>query len=138
VLRLADTAIRLYRKKDWSVTVRLHTYLMILCKDRRGFRLSTYLNRFDCSVTFEDGSIVPLDNYSYTEDCIYRMDHMIHELWASGRTEMETLRDGAAILRIEYRLFSHDGQGAPSVIELVAPVLARGLRSHRWGRKHAA
>jgi hypothetical protein len=138
MLRLADTTIRLYRKKDWSVAVRLHTHLMIHCKDRRGFRLSAYLNRFDCSVTFEDGIIVPLADYAYTEDCIYRMEHMIHELWASGRTEMESLQDGAARLRIEYRLFSYNGQGAPSVIELVAPVLARGLRSQRWSKRHAA
>lgn len=76
-------------------------------------------------MTFEDGTVVRLDDYAYTEDCIHRMDHMIHELWASGHTEMESPRDGAALLRIEYRLFPYDGQGSPSVIELVAPVLGK-------------
>lgn len=138
MLRLADTTVRLYRKKDWSVSVKLHTYLMIHCKDERGFRLSAYLNRFDCSVMLENGTTVKLEDYAYTENCIYRMEHMIHEVWASGRTQMESLSDGAARLKIEYRLFSYDDQGSPSVIDLVVPVLARGTRAHRWERKHAA
>jgi hypothetical protein len=73
MLRLADTSLRLYRKRDWSVAVRLHSYLMIHAKGG-GFRLSTYLNKFDCTVTFESGETIHLDDYSYTYDCLYRMD----------------------------------------------------------------
>ena len=135
MLRLSDTSIRLYRKRDWSVAVRLHSYLMVYCKDSRGFRLSAYLNQFDCSTTFEDGRTVVLDDYSYTYDCLYRMNHMIHEFWASGRIAMDTIKDGAALLRIEYRLFSYKGQGNSSLIEVVVPVLARGIRAHRWSRE---
>jgi len=132
MIRLADTSIRLYRKKDWSVSVRLHSHIMIHCRGGKGFRLSAYLNQFDCSVTFEDGRKVRLDEYMYTDDCLFRMDHMIHELWASGKTEMESLNDGAALLEIEYRLFSVAGQGDPERIEVVVPILARGVRSQRW------
>lgn len=131
MLRLADTTIRLYRKKDWSVAVKLHTHLMIHCEDERSFRLSAHLNKFDCTVTFENGTTVKLEDYAYTENCLHRMGHIIHELWASGQTEMESLSDGAARLRIEYRLFSFDGQGNPSIIDLISPVLARGPRAHR-------
>lgn len=136
MLRLADTSIRLYRKKDWSVAVRLRSHLMIKCKGGTGFRLSDYLNQFDCSVTFEDGQRVKLDDYSYTYDCLYRMEHMIHEFWASGAIEMESIHDGAALLHIEYRLFSFPGQGDPERIELVVPVLARGMYSQRWARRN--
>lgn len=134
MLRLADTSIRLYRKKDWSVSVRLHSYLMIHCKGETGFRLSAYLNQFDCWVTFEDGQRVKLGDYSYTDGCLFRMEHMIHEFWGSGTVEMESIRDGAALLQIEYRLFSFPGQGNPERIELVVPILARGVHSRRWAR----
>lgn len=135
MLRLADTSVRLYRKKDWSVAVRLRSYLMIHCKGGTGFRLSAYLNQFDCSVTLEDGQRVQLNDYSYTYDCLYRMEYMIHEFWASGTAHMESIRDGAALLQIEYRLFSFPGQGNPEHIELVVPVLARGVHAQRWARR---
>lgn len=133
-IRLADTSVRLYRKRDGSVSVKLHSYLMIHCKGN-GFRLSAYLNKFDCSLTLASGEVVPLAEYSYTDDCLYRMDHMIHEFWASGAVSIETIKDTAGILRIEYRLFSYEGQGAPSIIEQVVPVLARGIRAQRWARE---
>ena len=133
-LRLADTSIRLYRKHDGSVSVRLRSYLMIHAKGG-GFRLSTYLNKFECSVTLAMGEVVALDEYSYTDNCIYRMDHIIHEFWASGTTTMETIEDSAGLLRIEYRLFSFEGQGNPSVIQEVVPILARGIRAQRWARQ---
>ncbi len=134
MLRLADTSVRLYRKRDWSVSVRLHSYLMIHSKGG-GFRLSTYLNQFECSLTFPTGEMVALDDYSFTYDCLYQMDHMIHEFWASGRVRMESIKDGSARLRIIYRLFSYDGQGDPSLIEEVVPVMGRGVRAQRWGRQ---
>jgi hypothetical protein len=130
-LRLADTSIRLYRKRDGSVSVRLRSYLMIHAKGG-GFRLSAYLNTFECSVTLATGEVVSLDDYSYTYDCLYRMDHMIHEFWASGTTATETIKDTAGLLRIEYRLFSSERQSNPSVIQEVVPVLARGIRKQRW------
>lgn len=116
------------------MSVRLHSYLMIHCKGS-GFKLSAYLNRFDCTITLETGEVVLMNDYSYTDSCLHRMDHMIHEFWASGQTSMESIKDGAARLRIVYRLFSYDGQGDPDVIETVVPLLARGVRSERWAGK---
>lgn len=140
LLEIADTSVRLYRKRDGSVSVRWHSYLMFHTKGQ-GFRLAAYLNQFDCSLTLDSGEYVLLDDYEYTYDCLYGMDHMIHEVWASGSTEVEVLKDMAGLLRIEYRLFSHPGQGSPDVIERVVPVLARGATAQRyssdpskWGR----
>lgn len=135
MLRLADTSVRLYRRKDWSVAVRLHSHLMIHSKGGTGYRLSAYLHQFDCAVTLDDGQRVQLDTYSFTYDCLYRMEHMIHEFWASGAAEMGSIEDGAARLQIEYRLFSFPGQGDPERIDLVVPVLARGVRAKRWAPK---
>ena len=130
MLQLADTSIRLYRKKNGFVSVRLHSYIMIHSKGQ-GFLLSGYLNQFDCSVTLDSGEHVLLDDYGYTYNCLYKMEHMIHELWASGSTALEKMNDTAGLLRVEYRLFSYLGQGSPDVIERVVPVLARGPWAQR-------
>jgi hypothetical protein len=100
----------------------------------QGFLLSAYLNHFDCRVTLDSGEYIDLKDYTYTYNCLYKMEHMIHELWASGTANLETIKDTAGLLRIEYRLFSHPGQGSPSLIEQVVPVLARGPR----GQRHSA
>lgn len=131
MLRLADTSIKLYRKMDGSVTCRLHSYIMVHVRGH-GFRLSAYLNQFDCSVTLESGEYIALNEYGYTYECLYKLDHMIHELWASGVTRMEKLVNTAGLLRIEYRLFSHPGQGAPDTMEQIIPVLARGPWAQRY------
>ena len=105
---------------------------MIHCKGGHGFKLSAYLNKLEGSITLDTGECIIFDELSFTESCLYRMDHMIHEFWASGATNMGTIKDGAGLLRFEYRLFSFDGQGSPSIIETIVPVLARGVRSQRW------
>ena len=134
MLRFADTSIRLYRRRDWSVAVRLRSYLMIHCKGKHGFRLGAYLNQLDVSVTLQDGQVVLLDEYSFVEAPVFEMDHMIHEFRAVGTASLESIEDGAARLQVEYRLFSFPGQGDPSRIDMIVPVLARGLRGERWAR----
>lgn len=129
---LADTSVRLFRKRDGSVSIRLRSYLMIHCKGGRGFKLSAYLNKLEGSIKLDTGQCVSFDEWAYTENCLYKMEHMIHSFWASGTTNMEVIKDGAGLLRFEYRLFSYEGQGDPSIIEAVVPVLARGARSQRW------
>ncbi len=131
MIRLADTSIRLYRKKNGTVSVRLHTYMMIHAK-KYGFRLSTYLNQFNCMLTLSSGQKICMDEYFYTDACLYEMDHMVHELWISGITELEKMVDTVGRLYIEYRLFSFEGQGPPDVIDCYVPVLARGESSKRY------
>ncbi|MES1951649.1 hypothetical protein S4A8_12382 [Salinisphaera sp. S4-8] len=113
------------------MSVRLHSYIMIHVKGD-GFLLSAYLNQFDCSLELESGQRVQLDDYVYTYNSLHKLDHMIHELWAAGTTQLERMKDSAGILRIEYRLFSYPGQGSPDVIEQVVPVLARGAHAQRY------
>ena len=134
MLRLADTSIRLYRKIDGTVSVCWKSYLMV--HSNTGFRLSAYLNKLDCQITIADDPTVPLGDLGYTEDCIYKMEHMVHEIWASGRARMGVIKNTVGLLRVEYRLFSFEGQGAPSVIEHVVPVLARGTAEQKFGAKY--
>jgi hypothetical protein len=135
MLRLVDTSIRLYRRRDWSVAVRLRSYLMIHCKGKRGFRLGAYLNQLDARVTLQDGQVVLLDEYSFVDAPVFEMDYMIHEFSAAGSASLESIQDGAGRLQIEYRIFSFPGQGDPDRIDVVVPLLARGLKSERWARR---
>ncbi|MFD0727455.1 hypothetical protein [Lysobacter brunescens] len=127
MLRLADTTLRLYRKSDGRVSVRWRSFFMIHAKGA-GFRLSAYLRKFDMSASFTDGSLVKLDDWGFYDSCDFELDHMIHHAWASGVADMPSFKDTAAILRVEYRLFSFDGQGGPSVIEQVVPAITCGRR----------
>ncbi|MBQ0946607.1 hypothetical protein KAK07_24995 [Ideonella sp. 4Y16] len=138
MLRFADTSVRLYRKRDWSVSVRLRSYLMIHCKGGQGFRLGAYLNQLEATLTLSDGQIIKLEEYGFTDECVFEMDHMIHEFWASGTASLESIQDGAARLQVEYRLFSSPGQGDPDRIDLVVPILARGVYAQRWARRKRA
>ena len=72
------------------------------------------------------------------EDPVFQMEYMIHDFNAVGTAELDSVQDGAARLQIEYRLFSFPGQGDPERIDLIAPVLARGVRSERWARRPSA
>lgn len=130
LLDLSDTTIKLYRKMDGSVSVKLNSHLMIHTKGQ-GFCLSTYLNQLDCSLTLDTGEEILLDEYQYSLGCIHKMGYMIHTFNASGKTKMEVINDGAGLLKIEYRLFSYPGQSSPDVIAKVVPVLARGPSSQR-------
>lgn len=134
MLKLADTSIRLYRKKDGTVSVRWKSFLIIHAK--QGFRLSAYLSRFDCSVTFSGGMTVKFDDISYTEECLYEMEHMVHEIWAAGTASLDIIKNTVGVLRVEYRLFSFDGQGEPSVIEQVVPIVGRGTAEQRFGARY--
>lgn len=101
-----------------------------------GFRLSAYLNKFECSLVLADGATVKFDEVGYTDNCLYEMDHMVHEVWASGSMPIRIIEDTVGLLRVEYRLFSFEGQGDPSVIEQVVPVLARGTAEQRFGARY--
>ena len=132
MLRLSDTSVRLYRKRDGSVSVRLRSHLMVHCKGGKGFRLAAYLNQLDLKLTLADGQIVSLDEYSYNDSPLFEMDPMIHDFNAAGTTNLKTIKNGAAHLEVEYRLFSCPGQGEPERIDLIVPILARGLTASRW------
>ena len=111
---------------------------MIHCKGKQGFRLAAYLNQLDLWVTLQDGQVVLLDEYSFVDAPVFEMDHMIHEFSAVGTANLESIEDGAARLQVEYRLFSFPGQDEPSQIDVVVPILARGLRAERWARRRSA
>ncbi len=133
-LYLSDTSVRLYRKKDGKVSFRLHSYIMVDAQ-KGTFSLSAYMNQFDCTLQLTTGEIVDLSSIRYTATCTHSMDYMMHELWASGETEMEVMKDMVGLLRVEYRLFTYPGQGDSDLIEQHVPIITRGKHSQRYSSK---
>lgn len=118
---------------DGSVSVKLHSYIMVHAKGR-GFRLSAYLNHFEVSLQLATGQLIKFEEIMYTDDCWSSLDYMIHEFWASSVTEMDVIKNMAGLLRVEYLLFSTVRQESPKIIETVVPILARGKHTSRYMR----
>lgn len=137
-MRLSDTTFRMYRKGDGRVSFRLHSRLMVLSKGV-GFRLSAYLSHFEGRLTLDSGLVVPMDYLGFTDDCMYRMDTMVHEFWASGEAELDEMRETLGLFRLQYAIFHHPSMGPPDAIELVVPVVPRGPHaSYRRPRSGAS
>jgi hypothetical protein len=94
----------MYRRKDERVSLRLKSYLLV--ESKVGFRLSTYLRFISCYLRFASGNEIELDEVAYTEDteAEHNLNTMVHGFWASGVTDMDTIRNTAATFRMDYRL----------------------------------
>jgi hypothetical protein len=86
MLRLADTSIKIYRKRDGRLSLKLRSYLMI--PTNTGFRLSAYLRSMSGRLEFPAGESLELDSIAKTEGCAYEMGHMVHDFWASVVTDL--------------------------------------------------
>jgi len=124
MLRLADTSIRLYRKKDGRASVRLRSYLMV--QTNAGFKLSAYLKSIRCHLTLPSGEVIELTDVSYSDSCRYRLETMVHDFWASGVADMKTIENGVGTLRLDYHIsFTGHPSEEPVSFETVVPLLRR-------------
>ena len=124
MLRLSDTSIRLYRKKNGKVSVRLRSHLMVATN--AGFRLSAYLKDISCELTLPNGKTMEFDEVSFTDDleCKYQYHTMVHGFWASGTTEMRRLENSVGKLRLNYWLsFTDHPSEEPDFVEYVVPII---------------
>lgn len=89
MLSLADTSIRLYRKKNGKVSVRLRSYLMV--ETNASFRLEAYLRDISCTLTFPNGRTMEFDEVSFTDDleCKYQYNTMVHGFFGIGNYKNE-------------------------------------------------
>jgi hypothetical protein len=69
MLSLADTSIRMYRKKNGLVSLRLKSYLLI--HTGASFSLTAYLRKLSCQLTLSSGQIVSMEA-SYTTHVAHR------------------------------------------------------------------
>lgn len=124
MLTLADTSIRLYRKKNGKASLRLRSYLMV--KTNIGFRLSAYLRDISCRLTLPSEEVIVFDEIAFTEDLICKFDSetMVHGFWASGVADLKVIKNGVGRLRLDYRISftGHPTEMAKS-LEVVVPLL---------------
>lgn len=125
MLRLADTSIRMYRKKNGLVSLRLKSYLLV--DTNVGFSLTAYLKDLSCQLTLPSGQLVEMDtNYTVKIQAEYLFDTMVHLFWASGVVEMETMRDSVGKLRIDYHIsFTGHPEEKPTFFEMTVPLIVR-------------
>jgi hypothetical protein len=126
MLRLADTSIRLYRKKDGKASLRLRSYLMV--DTNAGFRLSAYLKDVSCRLTLPSGEAIQFHEVGYSDNiaCEYEFETMVHDFWASGVADMPVIKDRVGILRVDYHLsFTGHPYETPKYFESVVPLLKR-------------
>lgn len=126
MLRLADTSIRLYRKKNGKISLRLRSYLMVTTN--AGFRLSAYLKEISCRLTLPSGEVIVFDKISHSYDltCKYELDTMVHDFWASATTDMHTIEDSVATFHMDYRIsFTGHPSEEPRCFETIVPLIRR-------------
>ena len=126
MLKLADTSIRMYRRKDGRVSLRLKSYLLI--ESTVGFRLSAYLRFIPCKLRLASGKEIEFKEVAYTEDteAEYKLNTMVHGFRASAVTEMDTIRNTVAKFRMDYRMSftGHESESA-EFFETVVPLVRR-------------
>lgn len=126
MLNLADTSIRLFRKKNGKVSVKLRSYLMI--ETDVSFRLGSYLRDISCTLALPEGEPIKFDDVSITEtpEVDFQLNTLVHGFWASGITEMEEMESRVGKLRLNYLLSftGHPSEGQNSV-EYVVPIIRR-------------
>jgi hypothetical protein len=123
----------MYRRKDRRVSLRLRSYLLI--HSNVSFRLSAYLSSISCHLRFADGDEIEFDEVSFTEQtqAEYKLDVMVHGFHASAVTDMDTIRNTVANLRVDY---SFSFTGGPDEItdsfQAVVPLVRRSTVYGKW------
>ena len=126
MLRLADTSIRLYRKKNGKISLHLRSYLIVTTN--AGFRLSAYLKEISCRLTLPSGEVIVFDKISYSDDltCKYELNTMVHDFWASATTDMHPIKDSVATFRVDYRIsFTGHPSEESRYFETIVPLIRR-------------
>ncbi len=125
MLSLSDTTIRMYRKKNGLVSLRLKSYLLVHTNE--GFSLLAYLKNLSCQLTLATGQVVPMcRSYSAHTQAEYLFDTMVHYFWAWGEVEMESMQNSVGKLRVDYH-FSFTGHPyeEPDFFEIAVPLIVK-------------
>ena len=131
-LFLADTSIRQYRRRDGRVAFRLRSYLMI--ETTTTFRLSAYLRNISGFLKLSAGTLVPLQEFGVSENCIYRRGVMMHDFRAFGIASLNVIKDDVGVLRLDYHIsFTGHPSEEPDFIQVHVPLVGRGTAKDRMG-----
>ena len=123
MLSLADSSIRMYRKKNGLISLRLSSYLLV--HSNAGFRLDAYLRKLSCQLTLSSGQVVTME-HAFTVDtqAEYAFDTMVHKFYAQGEVKMESMRNSVGKLRVDYHIsFTGHTCEEPDFFEMTVPLV---------------
>ncbi|MFZ0912778.1 MAG: hypothetical protein WBQ76_04440 [Candidatus Korobacteraceae bacterium] len=133
MLKLADTSIRMYRRKDGRVSLRLKSYLLV--HSNVSFRLCAYLRSISCHLTFASGKEIEFDEVAYSEatEAEYKLDTMVHGFRASAVTDIDTIRNTIATFRMDYSFsFTGHEDEITGSFQAVVPLVKRSTVYGKW------
>lgn len=126
MIELSDTSVRLYRKKDGRVSVKLRSYLLVTTNI--GFSLSAYLRNISLHLKLASGEELKFKEVSFACDVeCYAMDTMVHDLSASGLLQIDKkFESTVGRLTLDYHLsFTGHDTEEPASISYIVPVIKR-------------
>ena len=133
MLRLADTSIRMYRRKDARVSFKLRSYLMV--RSDIGFSLSDFLRDISCRLTLVSGRVIEFERVWYGVGIVgeFALNTMVHRFGASAVADMDVIRDSVGTFRMDYLIsFTGDPAEKPDYFEIVVPLVGRPTIYGRW------
>lgn len=125
VIRLADTTVRMYRRKDGLVSFRVKGYLM-LCSGV-SFSLTAYLKWIMFELTLPSGDVVPMEvSVSERREAPHLLDTLVHGFSAQGTGLVAEMRNTVGTLRIHYHFefTGHPVEGRDH-FDVIVPVIVR-------------
>jgi hypothetical protein len=82
----------MYQKKNGGVSYRLKSYLLV--DTNPTFSLSAYLRDISAELTLPTDEVVPMEVwYTVETQAAYRLNTMMHWIWARGQSEQQTMQD---------------------------------------------
>ncbi len=126
ILKLADTSIRIYSRKDSNLSYKLRSYLMV--ESKKSFKLNTYLREISAYLILSGGQRINFDEIAISDEIIfdYQSEFMVHDFWASAISNIGKFKNGLGKFRLDYRIdFTDFGNTLAGYFEANVPLIRR-------------
>lgn len=126
MLRLSDTSVKAYKKRNGNISLHLNSHLMAISKDMSGYRLTHYLKDIRCYLTLENKEKIELEDISISVNCIYGFETMVYSFRASTVTRYKKITGRVGLLELYYHIsFAGHQSEEPEQFELAVPIIKR-------------
>jgi hypothetical protein len=125
-LRLADTSVKAYKKRNGNISLHLKSYLMAIAKGGAGYSLTSYLKNIECYITLEDNTQIKFEEISISVNSDYAFDTMVHSFKAVAITNLNKIKGAVGKLRVIYHIsFTGHPSEEPEEFQLAVPIVKR-------------
>lgn len=122
MIRLSDTTIRIYRRKDGRDSLRSRGYMLV--ETDAAFSLNAYLKSLSSTLVLPCGEIVDMTTgYCADRECPMALSAMLHYFEVSGVVDPQRYNTGLGLLRVDYHInFTGHPSEEPECLEIVVPL----------------